>query len=98
MNAPAVRNPVRPVLLPVVVLFVVMALGVGFLAPAADHRDGPIFVNTQVNGQQDLNDMYIFQAPGNPNNTVLIYTVQPFTGSVTPVTFNQGQFFVLNID
>lgn len=68
------------------------------LAPAADHRDGPIFPNTAVNGARDINDIYIFQAPGNQNNTVMIFTVSPFAGNLSPVTFDQRLFFDYKID
>jgi hypothetical protein len=68
------------------------------IAPAADHRDGPIFPNSAVNGFQDINDMFIFQAPGNINNTVLIMNVQPFPGNLTPATFDPRMTFDLKID
>jgi hypothetical protein len=68
------------------------------LAPAADHRDGPIFPNSAVNGFQDINDMFIFQAPGNNNNTVMIMDVQPFPGNLTPATFDPRMTFDLKID
>jgi Domain of unknown function (DUF4331) len=70
----------------------------GLLAPAADHRDGPIFVNTAVNGFADINDVYIFQAPGNINNTVLILDVQPFPGNLSPATFDPRVIFDLKVD
>jgi len=68
------------------------------LAPAADHRDGPIFPNSAVNGFQDINDMFIFQAPGNINNTVMIMDVQPFPGNLTPATFDPRMTFDFKID
>jgi Domain of unknown function (DUF4331) len=68
------------------------------LAPAADHRDGPIFPNSAVNGFQDINDMFIFQAPGNSNNTVMIMDVQPFPGNLTPATFDPRMTFDFKID
>src|SRR5437764_1447087 len=83
-------------------LFVGLAAGLAaapvWLAPAADHRDGPIFVNTATTGTRDINDIYVFQAPGNPNNTVLIFTVSPFAGNLTPVTFDPRVVFDIKVD
>ncbi|MFQ3578305.1 MAG: DUF4331 family protein, partial [Verrucomicrobiia bacterium] len=73
---------------------VVVQLG----SQAADHRDGPIFVNTQANGRADINDAYIFQAPGNANHTVMIFTVSPFAGNLTPTTFDQNLVYDFKID
>jgi len=70
----------------------------GLLSPAADHRDGPIFVNTAQSGFLDINDVYAFQAPGNINNTVLILSVQPFPGNLTPATINPNVAFELKVD
>jgi hypothetical protein len=67
---------------------------------AADHRDGPIFSNTPANGRADLNDIYVFQAPGNANNTVMIFTVSPFPGGGggTPATFDPTLVYDFKID
>lgn len=67
---------------------------------AADHRDGPIFVNTPVNGRADINDIYVFQAPGNVNNTVLIFDVSPFPGGGggTPATFDPTLVYDIKVD
>ena len=67
-------------------------------APAADHRDGPIFINTALNGQADINDIYVFQSPSNANNTVLIFDVQPFPGNLTPTTFDPTVQYSFQID
>jgi hypothetical protein len=67
-------------------------------APAADHRDGPIFVSTAANGQQDLNDIYVFRSPANANNTVFVFTQQPFPGVLTPPTYDPGTIFDIKID
>jgi len=53
-------------------------------ARAADHLDAPILVG---NGQLDINDVYAFQSPSNADNTVLIMTVNPFAGVLSPTTF-----------
>jgi hypothetical protein len=67
-------------------------------APAADHRDGPIFPNTAVNGQQDINDIYVFRSPANANNTVFVFTFQPFPGNLSPATIDPATIFDLHID
>lgn len=80
------------------------ALGVASISrdgtEAADHRDGPIFVNTPANGRADINDIYVFQAPGNLNNTVMIFNVSPFPGGGggTPATFDQTVTFDIKVD
>jgi hypothetical protein len=79
----------------------VLALAVGLAGlptEAADHRDGPIFPNTQANGRPDINDIYVFQAPGNVNNTVMVFTVSPFPGVLTPTTFDQTVVFDIKVD
>lgn len=66
---------------------VMATLGIGAPVFGADHRDGPIFANTYVNGALDLNDLYVFVSPTNPANTVMILTVAPFAGASTPAFF-----------
>jgi hypothetical protein len=68
------------------------------LAPAADHRDGPIFSNTAVSGQRDINDLYVFRSPTNANNTVFVFTFQPFPGNLSPATIDPNTVFDLKID
>lgn len=48
---------------------------------AADHLDAP---GVMGQPQADINDLYAFQSPNNPDNTVLILTVNPFAGSTGP--------------
>ena len=67
-------------------------------ARAADHRDGPIFINTQANGRRDINDVYVFKSPATPTNTVLAMSLSPFAGAVTPVTFDETVFVDLKVD
>src|SRR5262245_16755952 len=83
------------------------ALGAALVVPltllsrAADHRDGPILVNTATQGQSDINDIYVFQSPANPNNTVFVFTFQPFPGNVNPMAStatDPSQFFDIKID
>jgi len=76
-----------------------LVLGVALLlAPAADHRDGPIFSNTQKAGQSDINDIYAFVSPSTAGNTVLILTFQPFPGVLSPTTTDPTQTYDIHID
>jgi hypothetical protein len=75
-----------------------LAVGLGLVGRAADHRDGPIFVNTAANGRPDLNDIYVFNSPATPTNTVMAMTVSPFTGTLTPTVFDQRLFFDIKLD
>jgi Domain of unknown function (DUF4331) len=86
-------------------LLLALLAGAGLVltGQAADHRDGPIFSNTALNGRADINDIYIFRSPANANNTVLCMTVSPFAGGSggTPVTFDSSliyDFKVVNTD
>jgi hypothetical protein len=92
--------PSRPfrALLGLGAFLLVLAGGTFLLAPAADHRDGPIFVNTKANGRADINDVYVFQSPANANNTVLIMTESPGPGPETPPTFDPTVTFAIKVD
>jgi hypothetical protein len=85
-------------------LTAVLMAAVVWVADAADHRDGPIFVNTAANGRQDLNDIYIFRSPrdaanaANFGNTVIITTISPFAGVLTPTTFDPRLYFDVKVD
>lgn len=73
----------------------VLALGMVSTLPAADHLDAP---NLAGNGQVDINDLYAFQSPSNPDNTVLIMTVNPGAGLLSPTTFGADVTYSFNID
>jgi hypothetical protein len=60
-----------------------LLLGPITLLRAADHLDAPM-LRTPDQGGRDINDVYAFQAPGNPANTVLIMTANPFAGMTNP--------------
>ena len=67
----------------------VSALGAAFVVAAlpggaADHLEAPA---VQADGRTDINDVYAFQSPANPANTVLIMTVNPVAGVRSPTTF-----------
>ncbi len=82
-------------LLPATALALWLPPGTAPEAPAADHRDTP---GLTANPTRDINDIYIFQSPTNAANTVMILTVNPFTGVLSPTTFDQRQFFDFKID
>lgn len=64
---------------------------------AADHRDSPVFMNQ--NPKQDINDIYVFQSPENPNNVVFIITVNPFVGQFgSDGTLDPNTVYDFNID
>src|SRR5438874_805627 len=65
---------------------------------AADHRDGPILVNTATQGTKDINDIYVFRSPANANNTVFFFSFQPFPGNLTPRSVDPTQQFDIKID
>lgn len=54
---------------------------------AADHLDAPGVMGMP---QADINDLYAFQSPNNPNNSVLILTVNPGAGGAVSPTDQFG--------
>ncbi len=62
---------------------------------AADHLDAPLLAG---NGDSDINDLYAFQSPSNPDNTVLIMTVNPFAGVVSGENFVENVSYNFAID
>lgn len=83
-----------------------LALAFALAGEAADHRDGPIFPNSALNGRADINDIYVFRSPADPQppnpdaanfgNTVLVATLSPLTGVLTPVTFDPRVALTIN--
>ena len=93
------RNRLTHGLLSAVVL---LALAVG-VSPAADHRDSPNLTLIPFNSNPelralDLNDVYLFRSPSNPNNTVMMLTVNPLLTPGETVFFSSlGSYeFVIN--
>ena len=75
----------------VVAASTVVAIGVS----ASDHLDAPA---VRTDGRTDLNDLYVFQSPTNPNNTVLIMTVNPGAGVISGTTLHPDAKYRFNID
>lgn len=71
------------------------ATAIGATAGAADHLDAPRATN---NPSLDINDVYVFQSPENPGNTVLVMTVNPFAGLLSPTDFDEGGAYRFLID
>ncbi len=65
------------------------------ICPASDHLDAPLVF---ADGRLDINDSYIFRATDNPENTVMIMTVNPAAGVMSPTTFAANAIYELNID
>ena len=64
-------------------------------ASAADHLDGPM---AKSDGRLDITDVYAFQSPSNPANTVLIMNVDPVAGVLSPTTFHPDASYDFKID
>jgi hypothetical protein len=70
---------------------------------AADHLDAPLLRNPGQGGR-DINDVYVFQSPSNPANSVLVMTVNPFAAMVNPAgtvslrTFDPAVEYQLQVD
>lgn len=90
--------------LPVLTCLTAALLTAGYpaISEAADHLDAPNLSGAGVGinpiGQQDINDVYAFQSPTNPNNTVLIITTNPFAGVMSPRTFGTNVDYQIQID
>ena len=84
---------------------IALVIGAGLLAAglvaavlrvdAADHRDAPI---VESDPSLDINDIYAFQSPNNPNRTVFIMTVNPLAGVEAPTTFSEDAKYVFHVD
>ena len=62
---------------------------------ASDHLDAPL---VNEDGRLDVNDSYVFQSPANIHRSVLIMTVNPAAGVLSPTTFNPAGVYEFNID
>lgn len=62
---------------------------------AADHLDSP---SVQSDGSLDINDLYVFQSPTNPNNAVLVMTVNPLAGVMSGTAFSSAGIYEFHVD
>ncbi|MEZ6125036.1 MAG: DUF4331 family protein [Planctomycetaceae bacterium] len=62
---------------------------------AADHLDSP---SVGSDGRVDINDLYAFQSPANPNMTVLMMTVNPLAGVLSETSFHPSATYEFHID
>ena len=68
------------------------ALAVGEIGGAADHLEAPLVA---LDGRTDINDVYAFV---NGDNTVLVMTVNPGAGILSPTTFDPDGVYRFQID
>jgi Domain of unknown function (DUF4331) len=59
-------------------------------ASAADHLDAPGLTPPGGDTRLDITDVYAFQSPSNPANTVLIMGINPLAGVLNDGTFRSG--------
>jgi hypothetical protein len=68
------------------------------LASAADHRDSPLNVS---NPTADINDVYAFRSPQNPNNLVVAISANPLiapSDNATRGVFDSDVTFQIHVD
>lgn len=72
-------------------------LYVNHAARASDHQDSPVTVSRPG---ADITDPYIFPAPDNPNNVVMVMNVHPLIPSGQGMTtyFDPGVVYQMNFD
>ncbi|NJN44633.1 MAG: DUF4331 domain-containing protein [Anaerolineae bacterium] len=81
-------------------IFTLGVLGLGMLAlvfglapfnsQAADHLDAPGLTSPGGDGRLDITDVYAFQSPTNPANTVMMMNVNPAAGAISPTEFSSS--------
>jgi hypothetical protein len=80
-------------------LAITLAFGlVALPARAADHLDAPGLTPPGGDTRLDLTDVYAFQSPNNPANTVLIMGVNPLEGVLNDGTFRAGAYYEFKVD
>jgi hypothetical protein len=78
-----------------------LALAFGLVAVptrAADHLDAPGLTPPGGDTRLDITDVYAFQSPSNPSNTVLVMGINPLAGVLNDGTFRSGASYELKID
>ncbi|MGH2620658.1 MAG: DUF4331 family protein [Anaerolineales bacterium] len=94
------RKFLNPVAALVTVGGVMIAFAVGLAAlptRAADHLDAPGLTSPGGDSRLDITDVYAFQSPANPANTVLIMAVNPAAGA-NSTTFHPKARYEFLID
>lgn len=64
-------------------------------AQAADHGDAPL---VRLQSNLDINDVYLFQSPATPTNTVMIMTVSPVAGITGSLNFDDSANYEIVLD
>src|ERR1044071_321719 len=67
----------------------------GLPSDASDHLDAPLVKN---DGRTDINDVYVFESPEDPDNVVLAMTVNPGAGVISGTSFDHKGSYVFDID
>lgn len=67
-------------------------------ARAADHLDAPGLTPPGGDTRLDITDVYAFQSPANPSNTVLVMGVNPLAGALNDGTFHSGASYEFKVD
>lgn len=67
-------------------------------ALAADHLDAPGLTSPGGDSQLDINDLYAFQSPAAAHNAVLVMTVNPAAGVLSPTTFSSTGSYEFRLD
>ena len=67
-------------------------------ASAADHLDAPGLTPPGGDTRLDITDVYAFQSPSNPENTVLVMGVNPLAGDLNDGKFHPGAVYEFRID
>jgi hypothetical protein len=81
---------------PIAILLAALALVVGssaFRVGASDHLDAP---TVRADGRIDINDLYVFRGH-NHSHTVLVMTVDPAAGILSPKSFRPGATYQFNV-
>jgi hypothetical protein len=73
----------------------VAAIATGGTLRSADHGDSPA---VRLDSRLDILDLYVFESPETPANTVMILTVCPFAGVTAPRQFAPGAKYQFPID
>ncbi len=74
-----------------------LVLGAG-ITLAADHLDAPGLTPPGGDGRLDINDVYAFQSPSDADRAVLIMTVNPAAGVLSPTSFRPGADYAFQLD